>query len=92
VHQKGLDLVAEAANDIVENGGQMAILRLGDPEIEHMLSRTSRQHRDDIGVLIGFNEPMARRIVAASDWATQSSSRRTSRAMTEGRIACFRSG
>jgi starch synthase len=68
VHQKGLDLVAEAANEIVENGGQIAILGLGDPEIEHMLSRTSRRHRDDIGVLIGFNEPMARRIVAASDF------------------------
>jgi starch synthase len=69
VHQKGLDLVAEAANDIVDNGGQIAILGLGDPEVEHMLSRTSRRHRDDIGVLIGFNEPMARRIVAASDFA-----------------------
>ena len=68
VHQKGLDLVAEAANDIVENGGQIAILGLGDPEIEHMLSRTSRRHRDDIGVLIGFNEPMARRIVAGSEF------------------------
>jgi starch synthase len=68
VHQKGLDLVAEAANEIVGNGGQIAILGLGDPEIEHMLSRTSRRHRDDIGVLIGFNEPMARRIVAGSDF------------------------
>jgi starch synthase len=68
VHQKGLDLVAEAANEIVENGGQIAILGLGDPEIEHMLSRTSRRHRDDIGVLIGFNERMARRIVAGSDF------------------------
>jgi starch synthase len=68
VHQKGLDLVAEAANDIVDNGGQIAILGLGDPEIEHMLSRTSRRHHDDIGVLIGFNEPMAHRIVAASDF------------------------
>jgi starch synthase len=68
VHQKGLDLVAEAANDIVESGGQIAILGLGDPEIEHMLSRTSRRHRADIGVLIGFNEPMARRIVAGSDF------------------------
>jgi starch synthase len=68
VHQKGLDLVAAAANDIVEKGGQIVILGLGDPEIEHMLSRTSRRHRDDIGVLIGFNEPMARRIVAGSDF------------------------
>jgi hypothetical protein len=28
-----------------------------------MLSRSLRRHRDDIGLLIGFNSPMARRIV-----------------------------
>ena len=68
VHQKGLDLVADVANDIVSRGGQLAILGLGDPDIEHMLSRAARRHRDDIGLLIGFNEPMARRIVAGSDF------------------------
>src|SRR6185312_10848914 len=68
VHQKGLDLVAEVADGIVEQGGQIAILGLGDPEIEHLLCRTSRRHRDDIGVLVGFNEPMARRIIAGSDF------------------------
>ena len=39
VHQKGLDIVAEAAHDIVDEGGQIAILGLGDPDTEHMLSR-----------------------------------------------------
>ena len=68
VHQKGLDLVADTARDIVREGGQIAILGLGDPDTEHMLSRLARSHRDDIGLLIGFNEPMARRIVAASDF------------------------
>jgi starch synthase len=68
VHQKGLELVAEAASRIVERGGQIAILGLGDPEIEHLLSRTARQHRDDVAVLIGFNESMARRITAGSDF------------------------
>jgi starch synthase len=68
VHQKGLDFVAEASSHIVKSGGQIAILGLGDPEIEHMLSRVARRHRDDIGVLIGFNEPMARRIIAGSDF------------------------
>jgi starch synthase len=68
VHQKGLDLVAEAVHDIVGRGGQIAILGLGDPDIEHMLSRTARQHRDDVAVLVGFNEPMARRIIAGSDF------------------------
>jgi starch synthase len=68
VHQKGLDIVADAARDIVREGGQIAILGLGDPETEHMLSRLARSHRDSIGLLIGFNEPMARRIVAGSDF------------------------
>jgi starch synthase len=68
VHQMGLDLVADTARDIVKEGGQIAILGLGDPDTEHMLSRLARSHRDDIGLLIGFNEPMARRIVAASDF------------------------
>jgi len=68
VHQKGLDIVADTARDIVHEGGQIAILGLGDPDTEHMLSRLARSHRDHIGLLIGFNEPMARRIVAASDF------------------------
>jgi starch synthase len=68
VYQKGLDIVAETARDIVREGGQIAILGLGDPDTEHMLSRLARSHRDNIGLLIGFNEPMARRIVAASDF------------------------
>jgi starch synthase len=68
VHQKGLELVSEAASGIVERGGQIAILGLGDPEIEHVLSRTARRHRDDVAVLVGFNEPMARRIIAGSDF------------------------
>jgi starch synthase len=68
VHQKGLDIVADTAREIVREGGQIAILGLGDPETEHMLSRLARSHRDHIGLLIGFNEPMARRIMAASDF------------------------
>ena len=68
VHQKGLDLVAEAASAIVERGGQIAILGLGDPEVEHVLGRAARRHRDDVAILVGFNEPMARRIIAGSDF------------------------
>ncbi len=68
VRQKGLDVVAAAAGDIVREGGQIAILGLGEPETELMLNRLSRCHRDHIAVLVGFNEPMAHRILAASDF------------------------
>lgn len=68
VHQKGLDIVAETGREIVREGGQIAILGLGDQETEGVLSRLARCHRDHIALLNGFNEPMARRIVAASDF------------------------
>lgn len=68
VPQKGLDIVAEAANDIVRGGGQIAILGLGEPTTEHMLNRLARRHRDHVCVMVGFNEAMARRIVGGSDF------------------------
>jgi len=68
VQQKGLDFVAEMGGEIVREGGQIAILGLGEPETELLLNRLSRRHRDNIGVLVGFNEPMAHRILAGSDF------------------------
>jgi starch synthase len=68
VPQKGFDIVAGAASDIVRQGGQIVILGLGEPETEQMLNSLARRHRDHIGVLIGFNETMARRIIGGSDF------------------------
>ncbi len=68
VPQKGLDIVAEASDDIVRQGGQIVILGLGEPKTEQMLNKAARRHRDNIGVLIGFNEHMARRVVGGSDF------------------------
>jgi starch synthase len=68
VHQKGLDVVADVAESIVQQGGQFAILGLGDPQTEHLLARLARSQRDHIAFLNGFNEAMARRILGASDF------------------------
>jgi len=68
VHQKGLDLLAESADDIVEAGGQIAVLGMGDPEVEQMLSGMSRRNRKNIGVLIGYNSVMEHRILGGSDF------------------------
>ena len=68
VHQKGLDLLAESADDIVEAGGQIAVLGMGDPEVEQMLSGMSRRNRKNIGVLIGYNSAMEHRILGGSDF------------------------
>jgi starch synthase len=49
VHQKRLDIIAATARDIVREGGQIAILGLGDPDTEHMAPSVGaarpRQHR-----------------------------------------------
>lgn len=68
VHQKGMDLVAAVAPEIVRRGGQIAILGIGDQDTEEMLRGVVRNHRDDVAMLNGFNEPMAHRIMAASDF------------------------
>lgn len=68
VHQKGLDMVAEVADAIVRQHGQIVILGLGDQEIEQRLGRLARCQREHIALLNGFNETMARRIIAASDF------------------------
>ena len=68
VHQKGLDLVAETADHIVDSGGQIALLGMGDPEVEQMLSAMGRRNRENIGVLIGFNAAMEHRILGGSDF------------------------
>ncbi|GEP53034.1 glycogen synthase GlgA [Reyranella soli] len=68
VHQKGLDMVSDVAEAIVQQGGQFAILGLGDPQTELLLGRLARGQHDHIAFLNGFNEAMARRILGASDF------------------------
>jgi starch synthase len=68
VPQKGLDIIAAAADGIVRRGGQIAILGLGEQATEQMLNKLARSHRENIAVLVGFNEPMGRRIIGGSDF------------------------
>ncbi|WP_315707010.1 MULTISPECIES: glycogen synthase GlgA [unclassified Bradyrhizobium] len=68
VHQKGIDLVLEAADQIVEAGGQIVVTGSGEPAIEWALLEAHRRRPDAIGVAIGFNEAQARRIFAGSDF------------------------
>lgn len=68
VHQKGLDLVVDAADHIVDSGGQIALLGMGDPKVEQMLHDMSRRNRKNIGVLIGYSAAMEHRILGGSDF------------------------
>jgi starch synthase len=68
VHQKGIDLVLSAADEIVGSGGQIVVTGSGEPQLEHALVEAHRRRPDAIGVTIGFNDAQARRIFAGSDF------------------------
>src|SRR5947207_6381757 len=68
VHQKGIDLVLSAADEIIEAGGQIIVTGSGEPDIELALVDAHRRRPDAIGVAIGFNDGQARRIFAGSDF------------------------
>lgn len=68
VHQKGIDLVLEAADEIIDAGGQIAVIGSGEPAIEQALVKAHRRRPDAIGVAIGFDDAQARRIFAGSDF------------------------
>jgi starch synthase len=68
VHQKGIDLVLSAADEIVAAGGQIVVTGSGEPALEQALVAAHRRRPDAIGVTIGFNDAQARRIFAGSDF------------------------
>src|SRR6202035_2330685 len=68
VHQKGVDLVLSAADEIIAAGGQLIVTGSGEPGIEQALIEAHRRRPDAIGVTIGFNDGQARRIFAGSDF------------------------
>lgn len=68
VHQKGVDLVLSAADEIIRDGGQIVVIGSGEPAIEDALVAAHRRRPDAIGVVIGFNDAQARRIFAGSDF------------------------
>jgi starch synthase len=68
VHQKGIDLVLSAADEIVESGGQIIVTGSGEPALEQALVDAHRRRPDAIGVVIGFDDAQARRIFAGSDF------------------------
>jgi starch synthase len=68
VHQKGIDLVLSAADEIIDAGGQIVVTGSGEPGIEQALVDARRRRPEAIGVAIGFNDGQARRIFAGSDF------------------------
>ena len=68
VHQKGVDLTIESTETIVRQGGQVVVTGRGEGRFEQDLERLAARYPGQVGVRIGFDETMARRMFAGSDF------------------------
>ena len=65
--QKGLDLVPALLDGLVARGGQFMLLGSGDAAIEQAFRQAAERHPTQVGVRIGYDEPLAHRIQAGAD-------------------------
>jgi starch synthase len=65
--QKGVDLIAAAAESLLSEGEQLVILGEGDPKYHVQLERIRSRFPTRMFLLLGFNEPLAHRIEAGAD-------------------------
>jgi starch synthase len=65
--QKGTDLIAEVAADIIAEDVYLVALGTGDPEYEQFFRDMSAAHPGRISVVIGFDNALAHRIEAGAD-------------------------
>jgi starch synthase len=66
-HQKMADVILAALPWIAEQDAQIVIVGEGDPAIETALAETKALHDGKIAVVIGYDEPLAHQLQAASD-------------------------
>ncbi len=65
--QKGLDLLLQVLDDLLALDVGLVVLGSGDEGIEKNLKEAVRSHAGRVGLVIGFDEPLARRIIAGAD-------------------------
>ena len=65
--QKGLDLLVEILDDILDLDVGLVVLGSGDKAIQQAIAEAAGRHPGRVGLTIGFDEPLAHRIMAGSD-------------------------
>jgi starch synthase len=66
-HQKGIDLLAAAAEELLAMPAQLVVLGKGEPEYERALAALAARHPGRVAVAIGFDEDLAHAIEAGAD-------------------------
>lgn len=66
-HQKGIDLILQASEEILKTGAQLAILGTGDAHYESALRSLEHYRHDRVRSILLFSNEMSAKIYAASD-------------------------
>jgi starch synthase len=66
--QKGLDLLVEILPDLLSLDAGLVVLGSGDEAIQNALEKAVQDYPGRVGLKVGFDEPLAHRIVAGSDF------------------------
>lgn len=67
VDQKGLDLIKEVFDELMGLDCQFVLLGSGDKLYEEFFLRMKEKYPEQVGVYIGFSEPLAKQIYAGAD-------------------------
>lgn len=65
--QKGVDLLIDSAQDIVKQGGQLAILGSGASHLEDGINHLAQQYPQSIAIKIGYDEALSHLMIAGGD-------------------------
>ena len=66
-HQKGIDLILQASEDILRTGAQLVILGTGDAHYQSALRSLEHYRHDRVRSILLFSNEMSAKIYAASD-------------------------
>ncbi|MEW6214131.1 MAG: glycogen synthase GlgA [Nitrospirota bacterium] len=66
--QKGLDLVLQSIDELLSLGVNLVILGRGDEAFHIGFLEAAKRYKDRFSVIIGFEEPLAHKIYAGSDF------------------------
>ncbi|HYM19935.1 MAG TPA: glycogen synthase GlgA [Candidatus Kapabacteria bacterium] len=67
VEQKGIELIAEIADQIFKSGAQLIVLGSGEKKYEDMFTKLQKKHPKQFGLLLGFHDGFAHKIEAGAD-------------------------
>ena len=66
-HQKGIDLILQASEEILKTGAQLVVLGTGDAHYESALRSLEHYRHDRVRSILLFSNEMSAKIYAASD-------------------------